>query len=101
MANQKQIDAIETTPDSSSFDSTEMEKSTSSSGPDAKEVDGTFDYCKMSDRKYSCMDKRSDSCPFAFTYETEDVESYQTPLDTDYNEEVESYQMGWLLYNVT
>ena len=37
-----------------------------------------------------------ESCPYALTYETEEVESYQLTHEST-NEEVESYQLGWLL----
>ena len=35
-------------------------------------------------------------CPFAFIYETEEVEEYQLAYE-DNSEIVESYQLGWLL----
>ena len=95
----KQNATTDTTRNSSSFDET-VHKQIHSSDPDTKDGVGKLEEHEMimSDEKYSCMDKRSDSCPFAFTYETEEVESYQMSHDNE--EEVESYQMGWLLYNV-
>ena len=39
-----------------------------------------------------------ESCPYALTYESEEVESYQLSHEST-NEEVESYQLEWLLYN--
>ena len=44
-----------------------------------------------------CTDRES-PCPYALTYETEEVESYQLSHEST-NEEVESYQLEWLLYN--
>jgi len=53
---------------------------------------------KMSAGEDICSD-REDQCPFAFTYETEEVESYQS-YHYDFSEGVESYQMEWLLSDV-
>ena len=43
-----------------------------------------------------CTDSSPDPCPFALTYETEEVEEYQLAYEDD-SENVESYQLGWLL----
>ena len=85
----KQNANTDTTRNSSSFDET-RHKQRCSSTPDTKDGDGKLEEHKIV--------MKSDSCPFAFTYETEEVESYQMSHDNE--EEVESYQMGWLLYNV-
>mmetsp|Transcript_3580 Transcript_3580/g.5593 ORF Transcript_3580/g.5593 Transcript_3580/m.5593 type:complete len:187 (-) Transcript_3580:77-637(-) len=66
--------------------------------------DGEENNHEMSAGEDPCSD-REDPCPFAFTYEVEEVESYQ--LDHENSTEglelglIESCQMEWLLSNVT
>lgn len=88
--------ATNTTANSSSCESTEIQNLEHPLDPNINEVDGKEDGNKMSNLDYLCMEESIDPCPFALTYETEDVESYQLSHD---NDEVESYQMGWLLFN--
>ena len=70
----------------SSFESTEIQGAESQF--DASKEDGII----IADVSAKVI--RQDSCPFDFTYETEEVESYQT---TNHGEEVESYQLEWLI----
>ena len=64
--------------------------------------DGEENNHEMSAGEDPCRD-REDPCPFAFTYEIEEVESYQ--LDHENSTEglelgfIQSYQMEWLLTN--
>ncbi|KAL9186921.1 hypothetical protein ACHAXT_010641 [Thalassiosira profunda] len=76
------------TPAGSSFESTASEC----------EANGTADDRAVTKESEPPIAKRADSCPFAFTYETEEVESYQISHE-DTTQEIESYQMEWLLFD--
>eukprot|EP01083_Nonionella_stella_P121995 366746_1 len=75
----------------SSYESNErMQQLESYSDVNGDERDGKADNNRM-------KSDRAESSPFAFTYNTEEVESYQIPHDA---EEVESYQLEWLIDTV-
>jgi len=84
-------EANTTAADASSFDSADDMQLESRPDADTEKAN--------EERKVGCSDEEeAEPCPFSFTYETEDVESYQLSC-TD--QEVESYQLGWLLTNVS
>ncbi len=70
---------------------------------DESNVDIDVDNDSLHDRRKRYTENKKESCPFAFTYETEDVESYQVSHEGTHDNDdvgVEGYQMEWLLFNV-